>query len=492
VEWTEKYRPRTLGDVVGNNKAVQSLLSWARSWDSSKLPKKRAVILAGSPGVGKTSAAHALASDMGWGVIELNASDTRNADAIKRVATAGALNQTFTDTGEFLTSDAGGRKLIILDEADNMHGNADRGGVRAILETIRMTRQPITLIVNDLYNLTRHSSTFKTQCLTIKFSSISARSIKPVLRRIAVAEHVDVEDATLETIAQRTSGDLRSAINDLQALSEGRSYVGTEDVDAVGKRDNRVTMYEAIRTILKTDNIRSAKKAANELNEDPEFLLLWLSENVPLEYKELDDLARGMEAVARADLFLQRARRTGNYRMWAYAIDMMTGGVATAKNKEYRFYNQYRFPMWLATMGRTKGIRATQNSLSHKLTTHCHTSATIARAELIPFYRQMFDLDGAFAVEQTAQLELNASELAMLIDDERDGKRVQVLMEAAEARVVSGHIDPGGLGLAAFADKEVVEVNEEEAEGTGEDGNGKDNGDDGGDGPDVQRSLFEF
>jgi hypothetical protein len=178
--------------------------------------------------------------------------------------------------------------------------------------------------------------------------------------------------------------------------------------------------------------------------------------------------------------------------MWAYAIDMMTGGVATAKNKEYRFYNQYRFPMWLATMGRTKGIRATQNSLSHKLTTHCHTSATIARAELIPFYRQMFDLDGAFAVEQTAQLELNASELAMLIDDERDGKRVQVLMEAAEARVVSGHIDPGGLGLAAFADKEVVEVNEEEAEGTGEDGNGKDNGDDGGDGPDVQRSLFEF
>lgn len=492
MEWTEKYRPRTLGDVVGNNKAVQSLLSWARSWDSSKLPKKRAVILAGSAGVGKTSAAHALASDMGWGVIELNASDTRNADAIKRVATAGALNQTFTDTGEFLTSDAGGRKLIILDEADNMHGNADRGGVRAILETIRMTRQPIALIVNDLYNLTRHSSTFKTQCLTIKFSSISARSIKPVLRRIAVAEHVDVEDATLETIAQRTSGDLRSAINDLQALSEGRSYVGTEDVDAVGKRDNRVTMYEAIRTILKTDNIRSAKKAANELNEDPEFLLLWLSENVPLEYKELDDLARGMEAVARADLFLQRARRTGNYRMWAYAIDMMTGGVATAKNKEYRFYNQYRFPMWLATMGRTKGIRATQNSLSHKLTTHCHTSATIARAELIPFYRQMFDLDGAFAVEQTAQLELNASELAMLIDDERDGKRVQVLMEAAEARVVSGHIDPGGLGLAAFADKEVVEVDEEEAEGPAEDGNGKDNGNDGGDGPDVQRSLFEF
>lgn len=512
MEWTEKYRPRTLGDVVGNNKAVQSLLSWARSWESGKLPKKRAVILAGSAGVGKTSAAHALASDMGWGVIELNASDTRNADAIKRVATAGALNQTFTDTGEFLTSDAGGRKLIILDEADNVHGNIDRGGIRAILDTIRKTHQPIVLIVNDLYELTRHSSTFKTQCLTIKFSSISARSIKPVLRRISISEHVDVDDATLEAIAQRTSGDLRSAINDLQALSEGRSYVGLEDADAVGKRDNRVTMYDAIRTILKTDNIRSAKKAANELDEDPEFLLLWLSENVPIEYKELGDLARGMEAVARADLFLQRARRTQNYRLWAYAIDMMTGGVATAKDKEYRFYNRYRFPMWLATMGRTKGIRATQNSLSHKLTTHCHTSASIARADLIPFYRQMFDLDGAFAVEQTARLELSGSELAMLLGDDRDGKRVQMLMEAAEARETSGHIDPGGLGLAAFAAEEVAEADDEGAGGPGENGkangnangkangkaNGNGKGDGGGDGdagaeePETQRSLFEF
>ncbi len=492
MEWTEKYRPRTLGDVVGNNKAVQSLLSWARSWESGKLPKKRAVILAGRAGVGKTSAAHALAFDMGWGVIELNASDTRNADAIKRVATAGALNQTFTDTGEFLTSDSGGRKLIILDEADNIHGNIDRGGVRAILETIRKTHQPIVLIVNDLYGLTRHSSTFKTQCLTIKFSSISARSIKPVLRRIAMTEHVDVDDATLEIISQRTAGDLRSAINDLQALSEGRSYIGLEDADAVGKRDNRVTMYDAIRTILKTDNLRSAKKAANELNEDPEFLLLWLSENVPLEYKELDDLARGMEAVARADLFLQRARRTQNYRMWAYAIDMMTGGVATAKNTVYRFYTQYRFPMWLATMGRTKGIRATQNSLSHKLTAHCHTSASIAREDLIPFYRQMFDLDGAFAVEQTAQLELTASELAMLIGDDRDGKRVQMLLEAAEARETSGHIDPGGLGLAAFADKEVADADEEGPEDPGENVNDKDKGNDDAEGPEVQKSLFEF
>jgi replication factor C large subunit len=450
VEWTEKYRPRTLDDVVGNGKAVQSLVAWARAWESGNPPKKRAVILSGKPGCGKTTAAHALAADMGWGVIELNASDSRNADAIRRVATAGALNQTFTDGGDFLTSDEGGRKLIILDEADNIHGNVDRGGVRAILDTIRKTQQPIVLIVNDLYGLTRHSASFKTLGQIIRFSGVQARSMKPLLRRIAAAEHVEVEEHALDTIAQRASGDLRSAINDMQALSEGRDYIGEDDVDAVGVRDNRVTMYDAVRTILKADNTMAARRAARELDEAPDFLLLWLSENVPLEYRELPDLARAMEALARADLFLQRAQRTQNYRLWAYATDLMTGGVATAKDREYRFHTRYRFPLWLATMGRTRAIRQTTNSLSKKLMRDHHTSKGVARDELIPFYRQMFELDGAFAVERTAKLGLEGAELALLLGDDRDGRRVQMLLEAAEEQALSGHIDPGGLGFDVF------------------------------------------
>jgi replication factor C large subunit len=492
VEWTEKYRPRTLDDVVGNKKAIQSLLVWARSWDTSKVPKKRAVILSGKPGCGKTTVAHALAADFGWGVIELNASDHRNADAIRRVATAGALNQTFTDAGEFLRSDTGGRKLIILDEADHLHGNVDRGGVRTILETIRKTQQPIILIVNDLYQLTRHSSSFKTLTQTIRFQGVGARSIKPVLRRIAAAEHMEVDDQAIEVISERTSGDLRSAINDLQALSLGRSYVGEDDVDAVGKRDTKVTMYDAVRTILKSDNVRAARRAAQEIDEDPEFLLLWLSENVPNEYKELPDLARGMEALARADLFLTRARRTQNYRMWAYASDLMSAGVATAKDREYRFYTQYRFPLWLATMGRTRAMRQTKASLSRKLRKHCHTSDFVARDDLIPFYRMMFDLDGAFAVDQTYRLDLQEAEVAMLLGDTRDGKRVSMLMEAVEARAEgTGHIDPAGLGFSVFESREEEEAQDEDDgqdEGaSGDDGSGDDLDDD-----ENQKSLFEF
>src|SRR5437773_5546595 len=134
--WAEKYRPKSLRDVVGNPTAVAELEKWALSWDKGR-PDKRAVILAGPPGTGKTSAALALANDLGWAVVEMNASDRRNAEAVRQVALRGAVTQTFSDTGEFLTTAAGGRKLVILDEADNLLGREDSGGSGAIGGTIR-------------------------------------------------------------------------------------------------------------------------------------------------------------------------------------------------------------------------------------------------------------------------------------------------------------------------------------------------------------------
>ena len=118
MNWTEKYRPAHLDDVIGNKEAKEKLLKWAREWQVGS-PSKKAVILYGKPGVGKTSAAHALARDFGWEIVELNASDDRNRDVIRRVALTGAVSEILG-----APEDAMGRKvrrLIILDEADNLY-----------------------------------------------------------------------------------------------------------------------------------------------------------------------------------------------------------------------------------------------------------------------------------------------------------------------------------------------------------------------------------
>ena len=90
-DWTELYRPSGLNEVVGNPKAVQDLTNWAQSWEGGKPAKKAAVDR--HPGTGKTSAALALAADFHWDVVEMNASDQRNADAIKAIALRGAMGK---------------------------------------------------------------------------------------------------------------------------------------------------------------------------------------------------------------------------------------------------------------------------------------------------------------------------------------------------------------------------------------------------------------
>src|SRR5207237_10608895 len=166
-----------------------------------------------------------LAHEMSWSVVEMNASDSRNADAIRKTATRGAVLQTFSESGEFLRTNQGGRKLIILDEADNVFGREDRGGIGAIVETIQASGQPIVLIPNDYYGLTRRSSSLKRLCKTIKFQPIHDDAMKNILRTIASKEAVDVAPDVLEVTVERASGDLRSAINDLKSLVIGKVSV---------------------------------------------------------------------------------------------------------------------------------------------------------------------------------------------------------------------------------------------------------------------------
>ena len=235
-EWTEKYRPKSLSEIAGNEVAAQAIKRWGESWKNG-MPRMKALILRGEPGIGKTSAALALARDMGWDFIEMNASDHRNAASIKKVAGAGSVTQTFSLDGEFLSSAKGKRKLIVIDEADNLFGREDYGGAKAIVEVIRESAQPIVLIVNDYRELTRKSPAVKGLALTIVFKRLSAKSTTMVLKSISAKEGVEVPDSVLARIIENSGGDMRAAVNDLQMLVEGRKILESDDSDALGKRN---------------------------------------------------------------------------------------------------------------------------------------------------------------------------------------------------------------------------------------------------------------
>jgi len=438
-DWTEKYRPRILDEVIGNERAVIELRKWAKSWDSGK-PKKRALILSGKPGIGKTSSAIALANDYKWALIELNASDARNATKIKKVATYGAVNETFDDYGRFISSKTGGRKLIVLDEADNLYEKiestktendySDKGGKKAIIDTIKVTGQPIILIVNDYYNLVKGGGeSLKNICELVKFYEPPPSAIFNLLKKICNAEDISVDLKVLQTIADRSKGDVRSAVNDLQSISLDKKHIDTQSLSVLGYRDREKIIFDALREIFKTKDIKGIKDCISNLDADPENVILWINENLPAEYKDFNDMVKGYEALSKADIFLGRTRRKQNYTLWSYACDIMNGGVAVAKTHDY--YNErYNFPLWLRELKDGKPKREIRESISKKISKACHNSSDKSKDFLSTYFVHMFRNDTEFAAKMKQKLDLTDNEIEYLLGKKYSHKMKDILQSS--------------------------------------------------------------
>ncbi|MDD2777832.1 MAG: replication factor C large subunit [Methanocellales archaeon] len=415
IAWTEKYRPETLSDIIGNDKAVTELKKWAENWGIDK----KTAILYGPPGIGKTSAAYALANDMAWETIELNASEQRTAAIIQKIAGSAA------QTGTFLGG-ASGRRLIILDEADNIYGDVDQGGVKAITELIKKTHQPIVLIANEYYDM---SKTLRGLCKPIQFRGVQSRSIIPLLLRICHDEGIDCDDEAIELIGTR-AGDVRSAINDLQAIAQGRKKIHIEDV-VTGIRDTKESIFNVMKEIFKGSDPKRALYASYALDENPEDFIHWIDENLPQEYKG-EELAKGFEFLSRSDVFLGRVRRRQNYGLWKYAGEMMTCGVQAARSKKHHGYVSYKSPTIWRKMGQSKSVRAVRDSIATKIGKHCHVSQRYARSELIPFLKMIFKKKES-AIGISAMMDLNQNEIAFLLGT---NSNIQSIHDAAQKRIM--------------------------------------------------------
>jgi len=418
MDWTETYRPSTLSEVRGNDKARDALKEWADTWESHR----EAVVLHGSPGVGKTSAAHALAADKGWPTIELNASDARTKDVIERVAGEAAKSGTLSQGGS-------GRRVVIMDEADNIHGNADRGGARAVTSLVKEADQPMLLIANEFYEM---SKGLRNACQDIEFRDVGKRSIVPVLRDICRKEGIEFEDAALDQIADMNNGDLRGAIKDLQALTEGRDSIVESDV-VTGERDTTQGIFEYLDVVIKEGDAETALKSSYDVDETPDDLINWIEDNVPKDF-EGAELARAYDALARADQWLGRVRATQNYSFWKYAGDNMTAGVAAARGSQKGGWTRYGPPSYWSKLGRSKGTRKTRDYIAREIATMNGVSISTARREIMPFLATMTHhcKNRELTVAMAAAYDLDAGHVSFTTGSGEDTNKVQSIVEDAQ------------------------------------------------------------
>ena len=430
-DWTEKYRPRTVRAVVGNPKAVTDIMEWAEDW-SKGTPKKKAAVLMGSPGIGKTSLALALASEMGWGLVEMNASDQRTGGAIRSVALKGSLSNTFSDAGEYLDTRGGGMKLIVLDEADNIFGSADRGGIPAISELIKETKQPVILIVNDFYDLSRKSSAVKNDTLQIKFQKPSASTVAKALRAITENEGIRADDLVLRALAENAGGDLRAAVRDLQSVAAGKDVLSVGDTGILSERTTRKNMYDLMYAVFRKGDPVAARRAAFDVDEEPGYIQLWVEENLPFEYTDAGDLVRGCERMSRADIYLGRVHRRQYYGLWSYAVDMMTAGVSDARRSSPVNRDRFRFPSYLMKMSRSKSVRSMKKEVSGKLGAYLHTSRARIDSDVMPSLKAVLKNDQGLRASMMRDVGLEVEELAFLLDTGVDSPMVKLAAKDAE------------------------------------------------------------
>jgi replication factor C large subunit len=427
ADWTERYRPTTLAEVRGNDSARDEFKEWAEGWDAHR----KAVILHGSPGVGKTSAAHALANDMGWPTIELNASDSRTKDVINQVAGEAARSGTLTEGGM-------GRRLVIMDEADNIHGNVDRGGARAVTELVKEAGQPVVLIANEFYEM---SNTLRNNCEDIEFRDVGKRSIVPVLRDVIRQEEITFDDDALTQIATMNSGDLRGAIKDLQALAEGKDHLAEADV-VTGERDRTKGIFDYLDTVIKEADAETALKASYDVDETPDDLINWIEDNMPKDYAGRE-LADAYDALATADRWLGRVRTTQNYSFWRYAADNMTAGVAAARDGEKGGWTRYGPPSYWSKLGRSRGTRDTRDHIARQIAAVNGVSMRTARRAIMPFLATMTHhcKNRDLTVAMAAQYDLETSHVAFVTGSGEDTNKVQSIVEDAERRREAAAVD---------------------------------------------------
>ncbi|RLG82291.1 MAG: replication factor C large subunit, partial [Thermoprotei archaeon] len=200
IPWIIKYRPKRLGDVVDQDKAKQEFIAWLKSWISGK-PSKKATLLYGPAGCGKTSLVEAAANEYGFELVEMNASDFRRRQDIERIVGIAARQRSLFARG----------KIILLDEVDGISATADRGALDAILHLIEVSKHPIVMTANDPWN--PRLRPLRDAAKLIAFNRLTERYVYQVLKRICAAEKLECDDDALKFIAKRSEGDLRSAIN---------------------------------------------------------------------------------------------------------------------------------------------------------------------------------------------------------------------------------------------------------------------------------------
>jgi len=391
--WTEKYRPKKGNEIIGNKEALSDLRRHVSNY------RKKAILIYGPSGVGKTIAVKIIADELNFEVIELNASDARDEKNINSILGEAVKQRSLFSKG----------KIILVDELDGINSK-DRGFVKAIIALIEKSSYPVVMIANELENPAL--SQLKRKSISIKFEPISAAETYNLLSKIAKHESVNMEESLLKTLSYLSGGDIRGAITDLQLLSFSKE-IKKADLDSLGSRNKLELISSALIKIFKSSDMNIASSALSNISEDINECFMWLDENIPYEYKKSEDLARAYDALSLADVYRGKIIKRQHWRFLVYANSFATSGVALAKKQKYTHIAKYNRSSRILNMWIAKSRFMQRKKIAEKLSAKMHASKKELIKNSIPYLKIIFK-NKKMANEITKEYDLSPEEINWL------------------------------------------------------------------------------
>lgn len=316
--WVEEHRPSTWDQIQGHNKALRGIKKWARNWS----PGDNALLLHGPPGTGKTTTAYLVADELDAPLNEINASSARKKKDVERIA------------GEMDTAGVDSKyQVILLDEVDSWHHAANPDPIGDKLSDLR---NPVVMTANDKYEVPsilkrgRYVDAYKYK--------LGKRSRKAKVKKIAKKEGLDLDSEEIDSLADRP--DLRSAINDLQLISEGAEIFDDQ-------REWKANKWERMTDYLMGDPGGIEDMTDTGADDDPASVVHWIDENLP--EADYEGLSAGVayDCLSRADIQLGRAH-SSDYRSWYFAMELMKmiPDLRIGDPPAKRHWVDVNFPSW--------------------------------------------------------------------------------------------------------------------------------------------------
>lgn len=354
--WSEKYRPKSLLEMVGNEESKEQFVKWITKWVKGTKP----LLLVGPPGIGKTTMAMLGAKQFGYDLISLNASDVRNKQRIQEV-----LGPALGNTGLL------GKMMIFVDEVDGIHGRSDFGGVGALVDMLKEPTVPIVLAANT--DSSEKMKDIRKATTTVRMRPIPPRLLRFYLESVLKQEGESLSVGTLVKIVLQSRGDIRSILNSAQVLVSGFE-------PQTEKSFETADLEFGVNAFFKAGSKEEALAVLYSLRVDPQEKIGAFYSSVITSALPKDEMARMLGILSEADMLYGKIIRRQQWRLLRY-LDSILAGLY--KEGSQVRYSQFNLPWPLITRLRWDGkaIKELEAALARKM----HVSRSAFATFYLPY-----------------------------------------------------------------------------------------------------------